>query len=364
MFVSFNNGAAWQSLKLNLPPVPITDLAIRQDTLVAATQGRGFWTLDDLFMVQTAAIKLEDGELHLFAPEKTVDMRGRGWSSEEFEASNPPAGVPLYYYLPEGFEGPLTLDILDEGGAVIRSYSSEESDFERCLLHNMDPRSPYEPEYPSAKAGLNKWNWDTRRQGFNCVRDMTLFAGLKGTSAPPGIYTARLSAGGKSREARFTLEMDHRVTASPVEIQQWTARLDEASVLLDDVLTSLGELRNARSQITALMKSYPDDSDLQSAGKTALAAIDAWDHQVIQPLHETLEDEDAWETMLAGQIRFVLDVIDLTGAPVTEGALSRLADLKKEWAALDSQRDAIREDYIEPINAWARSNSVPHVSGN
>jgi hypothetical protein len=83
---------------------------------------------------------------------------------------------------------------------------------------------------------------------------------------------------------------------------------------------------------------------------------------VIQPLHETYEDEDAWETRLAGQIRFLLDVIDSTGAPVTEGALLRLADLKSQWDSLESQLHGIRSDHIDPINAWARENNVPHVS--
>jgi hypothetical protein len=339
-------------------------LSIRQDTLVAATQGRGFWVLDDLFMVQTAATDLTDGNVHIFAPETTVNMRGRGWSIGEFEAANPEPGVPLYYYLPEKYEGPVSIEILDQDGKVIRNYLSEESDFERCLKHNEDPRTPYEPKYPSAKPGLNKWNWDTRRNGFNCVRDMTLYAGLEGPGAAPGNYTARFSGGNEIREAGFTLAMDPRITASPAEIQEWTARLDETAQLLDDVLTSLGELRKSRSQISSLMESYPDDASLQTSGTSALATIDQWDHQIIQPLHETLEDEDAWETMLAGQVRFVLDVIDSTGAPVTEGALSRLADLKKEWLELESQLESIRNDQIAPINAWARDNSVPHVSGN
>jgi hypothetical protein len=193
---------------------------------------------------------------------------------------------------------------------------------------------------------------------------MTLYAGLEGPGAAPGNYTARISAGNKTREVAFALEMDPRIAASPAEIQEWTARLDETAMLLDEVLTSLGELRKARGQISGLMEDYPDNADLQKAGGSALKAIDRWDHQIIQPLHETLEDEDAWETMLAGQIRFVLDVIDSTGAPVTEGSLTRLADLKSEWSALESQLDSIRIDHINPINEWARSNSVPHVSGN
>ena len=364
MFVSFDDGGNWHSLDLNLPPVPITDLAIRQDTLVAATQGRGFWTLDDLFMVRTAAQGLGDQTLQLFAPRTSAQTIKRGWSSEEFEADNPDRGVPLYYYLEKDLEEPLSIEILDADGQSVRVYSSEEGDFESCLLHNMDPRSPYEPEYPSAKAGLNKWIWDARRQGFHCVKDMTLFAGLEGASVPPGDYRARITAGADTREVSFRLELDPRLTATRDEINEWAARVDEASALLQDVLNSLGALRKSRGHIAGLMADYPQDAAFQEAGQKALVAIDAWDHQIIQPLHETLEDEDAWKTMLAGQIRFVLDVIDYTGAPVAEGTLLRLSDLQSQWAALEARRDIIRSEQIEPINTWARDQGIPHVRGD
>jgi photosystem II stability/assembly factor-like uncharacterized protein len=362
MFVSFNDGKEWQPLKLNLPPVPVTDLAIRQDTLVAATQGRGFWALDDLFLVRASTEGVGSKPVHLFAPKHTAMFGKRGWPSEEFEANNPEPGVPLYYYLEDGIEGPLGIEIIDSEGQLVRQYSSEETDFESCLLHNMDPRKPYQPKYPSVKTGLNKWNWDTKRQGFSCVRDITLFEGLDGPSAAPGDYTARISVAGKTAEAAFSLALDPRITASSDEIAAWSARMDETTNLLESVLVSLRQTRKAQGQIKALMDEFPKDSNLQQSGQAALTAIEAWDHQIIQPLHETLEDEDAWETMLAGQIRYLLKVIDSTGAPVTDGALSRLADLKSDWATLDSLLEEIRSNHIDPINAWARDNSVPHVN--
>jgi photosystem II stability/assembly factor-like uncharacterized protein len=362
MFVSFNDGKEWQPLKLNLPPVPVTDLAIRQDTLVAATQGRGFWALDDLFLVRASTEGVGSKPVHLFAPKQTAMFGKRGWPSEEFEANNPEPGVPLYYYLEDGIEGPLGIEIIDSEGQLVRQYSSEETDFESCLLHNMDPRKPYQPKYPSVKTGLNKWNWDTKRQGFSCVRDITLFEGLDGPSATPGDYTARISVAGKTAEAAFSLTLDPRITASGDEIAAWSARMDETTNLLESVLVSLRQTRKAQGQIRALMDEFPKDSNLQQSGQAALTAIEAWDHQIIQPLHETLEDEDAWETMLAGQIRYLLKVIDSTGAPVTDGALSRLADLKSDWATLDSLLEEIRSNHIDPINAWARDNSVPHVN--
>ncbi|MGD2127854.1 MAG: hypothetical protein PVJ17_01045 [Lysobacterales bacterium] len=114
MFVSYDDGGTWQTLQLNLPHVPVTDLKIRQNKLVAATQGRGFWILDDLFLVRDAAAGIGDKPVELYAPEETPLIQERGWRSEDFEAPNPESGVPLYYYLTDEPEGPVTIDIMDE----------------------------------------------------------------------------------------------------------------------------------------------------------------------------------------------------------------------------------------------------------
>jgi hypothetical protein len=83
---------------------------------------------------------------------------------------------------------------------------------------------------------------------------------------------------------------------------------------------------------------------------------------LIQHLHETYEDEDAWETMLAGQVRYLLDVIDGTGAPITGGQLERLADLQAEWAQRRGELQAIKDQHLLPLNAWARDRGVEHVT--
>jgi hypothetical protein len=192
-------------------------------------------------------------------------------------------------------------------------------------------------------------------------RGVKIFAGFKGPRVPPGEYRARVLADGASAETAFTLVPDSRVTASPQETRTWSERLDETARLLDEVLRWLGEARDARGQVEALMADYPDDAELQQAGQAAVEAIIAWDRQLNQHLHQTYEDEDAWETMLAGQIRYLLDVIDYTGAPLTAGQLERLTDLKAEWAQRQAELRDIDADHLAPINTWAREQNLPHV---
>jgi len=289
-------------------------------------------------------------------------MLNTSGSPGPFESDNPERDVPIYYFLEEKQEGPLQIEIFDEAGKTVRSYSSEESDFERCRLANMDPRHPFELEYPAANKGLNKWTWNMQGANVHCIEDVSLFAGFGGPTVAPGDYKARVSVGGLSEEMAFTLTMDPRVTATPAEIDSWTATVNETATLLDEVLQRLGEARKARNQIEALMADYPGNEALQKNGKSAIEAINAWDYQLNQPLHETYEDEDAWETMLAGQIRFLLDVIDDSGAPVTGGAMQRLNDLKSEWAQRKSELRNITATQIDAINTWAKEKGVPHVA--
>lgn len=363
MFVSYNDGGDWRPLQLNLPPVPVTDLGVRQDTLVVSTQGRGFWTLDDLFVVRQDAQGAGAGNVALYSP-GTIEIRiGDGGDADDFEGNNPPRGVPLYYrLLEENVKDPLMIEILDSGGRVIRTIGSEESGRDKCLMANVDPRKPLELKYPAKKPGLNKWTWDLRRDGVTCIEDINLFAGLDGPLVPPGEYRARASVRGASAEATFTLVSDSRITASPEEIRTWSLRLEETAAMLDEVLRILGEAREARTDLEALMADHTGDTELQQAGTKAIEALTAWDRRLNQHLHQTAEDEDAWETMLAGQVRYLLDVIEYSGAPVTGGQLERLADLKSEWSARRSDLASITSEQIEPINERAGRLGMKHVT--
>ncbi|MGA9574200.1 MAG: hypothetical protein WBS20_09670, partial [Lysobacterales bacterium] len=361
MFVSYDDGKNWQSLELNLPPVPITDLSLRHDKLVAATQGRGFWVLDDLFVARQANADIAAGALHVFTPGPAMLSPGSG-KAGPFEASNPESGVPLYYYLDVESKSPVGIEIIDQAGNTVRRYSSEKNDFERCKISNMDPRLPFELTYPEAKKGLNKWNWDLKREGLKCTENITLFAGFDGPRVAPGDYTARISVGEASQTVSFEVKMDPRFKASNEEIQTWSETLTEVENLVNASLTGLEELRRAQQQIEELMADYPDDTTLQSTGAAAIEKIRAWDGKIIQVKHQTYEDEDAWETMLAGQLRYLMDVIDETGAPVTGGALLRLEDLKAEWSQRRAEMQSIRKDYIDVINEWAQQKGVPYVT--
>jgi hypothetical protein len=239
--------------------------------------------------------------------------------------------------------------------------SSEESEHDRCRIANMDPRRPFEIKYPPTEKGLNKWGWNLRNESIRCIPDILIFAGFDGAREVPGRYQAKIQIGEHQETVEFTVEQDPRSTASTSDIADWGERLDQVSRMMNDVLARLHNLRTARKQIKALMSDHTADPNVQRMGSAAISAIGSWEAQITQIKHQTYEDEDAWETMLDGQLRFLLDVIDSTGPPVTDGAMTRLTDLTAEWQDRLEELDAISDQHISPINTWARREGIDHV---
>lgn len=361
VFVSFDEGDNWQSLDLNLPPVPITDLTIRQGDLVASTQGRGFWVLDDLSIIRQGEDRLAGKPLHLFTPPDTAMIRG-GRKAGANEGSNPARGVTLTYYIADEHEGPLKIEILDQSGNPLRSYSSEEGDFEKCILSNMDQRIPFEVEYPSKDPGVNQWTWDMRHGGLNCLEDVALFAGFGGASVTPGTYQALVTIGDSQSTAKIELLPDPRSEASAEEYEFLAERLTEVTNILNELLDGLGAARKVRSETQALLTDYPNVEGLQLAGESAIDRLTEWENKVTQTQYGTYEDEDSMPPMLDVHIRHVLDVVDQAGAPVAAGSLQRLDDLKKQWADRKAELQAISESDVATVNDWAKSNDVAHAT--
>ncbi|MDH3351596.1 MAG: glycosyl hydrolase, partial [Gammaproteobacteria bacterium] len=351
IYVSFDDGEHWQSLGLNLPPVPVTDLAIRQDDLVAATQGRAFWVFEDLPALRQAKQDMADKPLHVFTPGPAEMIKGR-IRPRDFEGENPPRGIVLNYHIRDEHEGPLTIEITDSDGNSVRSYSSEEGDFERCVIANEDQRLPVEVEYPPKEQGANMWAWDMRRNGLHCIDDIRLFEGFAGAYVKPGTYQARVAIGEAEDTVTLTLVADRRIEASDSEILEVEQRIARITALMNELLDGLAAIRKSRGQIEALMADFPDAESLQQPGRRAIERLTAWEREVLQVDFETYEDEDNLPGKLVKQVRHLLDVMDDAGPPVAAGAKERQGDLEAQWADLQAELRQISASDIAAVNNW------------
>jgi photosystem II stability/assembly factor-like uncharacterized protein len=224
VFVSFNDGDQWQSLQLNLPPCSMRDLAFHDNDLIVATHGRGFWVLDDISALRQASADVVSSDAFLFKPAEAVLIppntdNGTPTQKDEPEADNPPNGAVLDYYLKNAAAGPVTIEILNPGGTVIRHYSSSDPaavvDVNTLAVNLAWSRLP---EPLSAAAGMHRWLWDFRPDppagGRGRGGRGAGGGGGGGRGGPPpvatGAYSVRLTANGKTLTQPLIVKPDPR----------------------------------------------------------------------------------------------------------------------------------------------------------
>ena len=197
IYVSFDDGANWQSLQLNLPNAPIHDLIVKNDDLVVATHGRAFWILDDVTPLRAATAQAAK-EAVLFKPRVTYRMHWPdSYEKRQPVGENAPNGAILHYYLPAAPKGVVSLDILDNAGKLVRHLSNEEKK-EAETPPEWPDQTPPEEKIP-AVAGLNRFIWDLRGEGPTPLPgEPGAEFRNRGAMVPPGSYQVRLTAEGKS----------------------------------------------------------------------------------------------------------------------------------------------------------------------
>ena len=277
VWVSFDDGEHWQSLRLNMPATSVRDLVIKDDDLVAATHGRGFWILDDITALRQLDQKALSAGAVLFAPQVATRVR---WDMNtdtplppDFPAGeNPPDGAVIDYWLGEKTSGPVTLEILDSTGKVVRRYASTDPLPEIDPMLEIPKYWPRPPKVLSAAPGFHRWLWDmhlTPQPGATAQYPMQAIVHNTAPkpSSPwvlPGKYTARLTANGKTHSQPLTIRMDPRVKrpAAELEKQYWVSRqiyndlVDSAPAVaqLEQVITLLKGLEE-RTEKTPVAQS-------------------------------------------------------------------------------------------------------------
>jgi photosystem II stability/assembly factor-like uncharacterized protein len=217
VFVSFDDGDHWQSLQLNLPPASMRDIAVHRDDLIVGTHGRGFWMIDNITPLRQLSEEAAKANAYLFQPAVAYLLtpgndNGTPMPRDEPIAENPPFGAMIDYYLKSNVSGPVTIEIVDPGGDVIRKYSSEDKpapvNFETLNIPAYWVRTP---ETLSTAAGMHRWIWDLRPTPP--PRTAGGGGGFGRGGAPlvlPGRYTVKLSVGGRSLTQPLVVRADPR----------------------------------------------------------------------------------------------------------------------------------------------------------
>ena len=332
LYVSFNDGADWRSLQLNLPTTPIHDLTVKNDDLVVATHGRSFWILDDLSPLRQFKDDVANQGVYLYTPATAFRMHNIEETTKPVTAGeNPPPGAVIYYYVKETPKNEVTIEILDAAGNVARKYSSKKS---------TDPDEPRNPEDKKlekqikVEAGLNRFLWDLRYEAASRVPDYYLFEykdGALGPLAVPGKYQVRLTVDGKSLTAPLELKLDPRLNVSQADLQKQFDLAIQIRDQISSVYNAVNQIQDVRAQVDGLKRRLPESAKpLLTAATDLDQKLLSVRDDLIQAKVKANEDSLAYPQRVDSKLASVaLVVSDGTDSAPTEAAIRQFAKLKQ-----------------------------------
>jgi len=353
LFVSFDDGARWQSLQLNLPVTPVTDLAVQRKDLVVATQGRSFWILDDLTTLHQLDREMAREQVWLFDPRDPyrVDIGG---AFRPRWPDYPREGVWIFYHLASATDGELTLEILDADGDVVKSFTSDSA----TAREAGDPALPQE-------TGQNRFVWNLRYPGVDEVDDAVVWGFTGGPKAVPGTYRARLVVGDVSQTREFEVLKDPRqenVTQQDLEAQF------ELAVAIRDTLSEVYEairtIRSVREQVKSVA-TYAEKAgageDLKARSDSIARKLTDIEEQLMQTKNESNQDPLNFPPQLDNQFAYLYGYVAGPDARPTAGAFTRFDDLNGQWGELRDQLTSVLSTEVAAFNRQLAERGVENV---
>ncbi|HZN10059.1 MAG TPA: glycosyl hydrolase, partial [Blastocatellia bacterium] len=372
IYVSFNDGESWQPFQLNLPVVPITDLAVhkREKDLVVATQGRSFWILDDLTLLHQMTDAVRQADAHLFKPEDAYRMPGSGGPPppNATVGANPPAGVVIYYYLKSKPAGEVTLEILEASGRSVKKFTSTAPEGPPAAPDGEDGpgfgRGGAASRVP-AEAGLNRFVWDLRYPDAVRFPGMILWAGsTSGPRAVPGAYQVRLTANGKTLAETFELRKDPRVETTPAEFARQFELLAKVRDKLTETHEAIIQLRDVRKQAEETAKrvqGQPNGQPIVEAAKALGAKLTAVEEELYQTKNQSNQDPLNYPIRLNNKLAALAGAVSSADAAPTEQSFAVYDDLTGRInAQLQKLRQVMQTD-LPAFNKLVRDQNVPAV---
>ena len=357
-YVSFDTGAHWQSLQLNLPIVPVHDLVVKEADLVLASHGRSFWILDDVTPLREVAAGTVRGDRHLFTPRPAYRMGGGGGfgGAGPGVGRNPPVGIVAHFYVKEKPAGAVTLEVLDSAGTAIRTFASDTGRGGDRL---------------DVTAGMNRFVWNLRYPDASRFDGMIFWAGgIQGPTAPPGTYQVRLTAGDWSETRSATLLKDPRVSATQADLEEQfrlLIRIRDRVTQANDAVTKVravrrdmdGALERLRTAGLAVPKASADS--VRALAKAITDDLTAAEEAIYQTKNRSNQDPLNYPIRLNNKIAALAGVVGGADAKPTDQAHTVFEELSAALQVQLDRIDAVLRDRIPAFNAAVGGLNLPAV---
>ena len=358
-YISLNDGKYWESFQNNLPIVPINDLYIQDNDLIAATAGRSFWILDDLSPIQQSP---KDISVHLVTPKKSYRLSSGKTPKNSTQGTNPMSGVYLDYYLSEVHDSlEVKIDIL-QGDQIIRSYTSQKDS-----LFKSWPGGPSPKTILQHKKGFNRTHWDFRREQLPSVDKVFVYGSYQGSLVAPGTYSAKLTYGEEVKKVDIEILPNPNIDYSAADFEAQQNLLVKIEKAIKKIHYSVSEMRDVQDQLNHYLKILNGKEKYNVIYDQALAIkkrLNEWETKLIQPNQKTFQDVINFNNMLNAQFMHLKAFIDADDPELTQGAKQRYKDLIAIWSKYKTELDQIIDNDFKVFEKNYREAQVPLIMVN
>ena len=363
MYLSANDGDAWQSLHLNLPVVPITDLAVhkRDKDLIVATQGRSFYVLDNLPLLYQIADATR-ADAFLFKPEDAYRQAGGGGFQIPGNATvgaNPPNGVVTHYWL-KTKPKEVTLEYVDAGGKVIRKFTGKPP----VEGQPAPPPTPGADPVLSTDIGLNRFVWNYRLANATGLPGLIMWGGsLAGPRVTPGNYQVRLSVDGKTVSTEsFSIKADPRLRTTQEDFQKQFDFLSKTGAKLSATHAAILEIRDLRKQLEDLSgRLKADQKDLKDKAAEIAKKLTAVEEELMQTKIRSGQDALNYPIKLNNKLAALASSVDGSDDPPTSQSYDVYNDLTGKIDEQLSLLTGIKSQDIAAFNKAYSEKGLPVI---
>ncbi|UCD60946.1 MAG: glycosyl hydrolase [Flavobacteriaceae bacterium] len=309
MYISFNDGQSWQAFQLNLPIVPITDLSIKDDKLIVATQGRSLWIIDDLTVLHQLNSANKNAATILFKPKDAYRTKGLAASEpSKTEGQNHPAGVMTQFYLKEW----------DKKDSIALTYMSMSGD----TLANFTTYSDKKEAKLEVQNGGNIHVWDTKGEGAEKLEGMILWsANLDGAKAVPGTYKVYLNRNGTSISETFAILPDPRAEVSLADMQKQYNFISDINSTVDKAHKSIEKIRKITSRLNTFIEQYKGNSttnDLVEKAREMKKGFEEIEKALYQTKNRSSQDPLNFPIRLTNKLAHLNRLVSMDDFPPTD----------------------------------------------
>jgi photosystem II stability/assembly factor-like uncharacterized protein len=348
LFVSFDNGAAWEPFRLNLPITPVHGMVVDGNDLVIGTHGRGFWVLDNITVLRQLSPAMAADDVRVFQPAAATRSASRG--------------VTIDYYLRTGADR-MMLEFLDAGGSVLRTVTEPPPD-DGPLPEGVteSSRAPV-PRVP-AKAGMNRFVWDMRAAPLHDFPGLIMYqTDTRGPLVPPGRYQVRLTIAGRAWTQPITINKDERLTAvSVADLQEQFRFAREIGDAFSRTSDMVVRVRKLKAQIAARMEGLDDSATIAAAAERLTSALTAVEGELYQIQNRSTKDPLNFPPRLNNKIAVLLSTVDSGDSRPTDQAYAVFKVLSEALGREDQALGGVLAREVPAFNALlARARRAPIV---